>query len=137
MQAASCCFMPGRDSDVTWSGIETVHASEVEQCRPRHPDVPAAAVVGSLHARLGEQVVISSRVLSHVSSHELYGRDVGAPEASATLISVHIGHGACASVQPACRVLGLRCSGRASSRHSAGSKPFQVMVPKFSAAARW
>ena len=47
MQAASCCFMLGRGSDVIWSGSETVHASEVEQCLRRRPDVPTAAVVQS------------------------------------------------------------------------------------------
>ena len=45
-----------------------MHASEVEQCLQRHPDVLAAAVVGLPHARLGEQVPMSSsscRMRSH------------------------------------------------------------------------
>jgi acyl-CoA synthetase (AMP-forming)/AMP-acid ligase II len=60
LDAGGQLWLLGRGSDVIRSGSETVHASEVENSLQRHPDVLAAAVVGLPHARLGEQVLMSS-----------------------------------------------------------------------------
>ena len=49
-------WLRGRVKDTIRSGGETVHASEVESVLACHPAVRAVAVVGTPHARLGEQV---------------------------------------------------------------------------------
>jgi acyl-CoA synthetase (AMP-forming)/AMP-acid ligase II len=64
LDASGQLWLLGRGSDVIRTGSETVHASEVEQCLQQHPDVLSAAVVGLPHARLGEQVGMSSCVMS-------------------------------------------------------------------------
>lgn len=64
VDAGGQLWLLGRSSDVIRTGSETVHASEVENSLQRHPDVLAAAVVGLPHARLGEQVGMSSGVMS-------------------------------------------------------------------------
>ena len=68
LDAGGQLWLLGRGSDVIRTGSETVHASEVEHCLQQHPDILAAAVVGLPHARLGEQVPMSSsscRMLPH------------------------------------------------------------------------
>ena len=64
VDAGGQLWLLGRSSDVIRTGSETVHASEVENSLQRHPDVLAAAVVGLPHAHLGEQVGMSSGVMS-------------------------------------------------------------------------
>jgi hypothetical protein len=96
------------------------------ECLRRHPDVPVAAVVGSLHACLGEQVVISSRVQTHVSSYRFYGRDVGAPVASVTLIAVHTGHGVGASAHTRCSACGAIAQPAPGVLQAAGLSRFRV-----------
>lgn len=97
-------WLLGRGSDVIRTGSETVHASEVEACLQRHPDVLAAAVVGLPHARLGEQVGMSSGVMSsYVFLHGLYGGEVGLQIAK-TCMCTHTGHGAGASARAGCSV---------------------------------